>query len=68
MVDIFVTGGTGFLGRHLVQTLCRAGYTLRILTRTPDRHPWLRDLPRVEVIAGDLRDTTLVTQAVQAVL
>jgi len=65
MVDIFVTGGTGFLGRHLVPTLCRAGYTLRVLTRTPDRHPWLRDLPRVEIVAGDLRDATLVTQAVQ---
>ncbi len=65
MADIFVTGGTGFLGRHLVPLLCRAGYSLRVLTRTPERHPWLRDLPRVEVVTGDLLNADLVTQAVQ---
>ncbi|MBZ0298219.1 MAG: NAD-dependent epimerase/dehydratase family protein [Anaerolineae bacterium] len=51
---IFVTGGTGFLGRHLVPALCHAGYPLRVLTRCPERHPWLRRYPCVEVIHGDL--------------
>lgn len=53
---IFVTGGTGFLGRYLVPTLCRAGYALRILTRYPEKHPWLKQYPNVEVIKGDLQD------------
>ena len=52
---IFVTGGTGFLGRHLIPALCRAGHTLRVLTRHPDENDWLRRYPRVEVIAGDVR-------------
>jgi dihydroflavonol-4-reductase len=65
MADIFVTGGTGFLGRHLVPALCRAGYTLRVLTRTPERHPWLHDLPRIEIVQGDLRDAELVARSVQ---
>lgn len=53
---IFVTGGTGFLGRHLIPMLCRAGYPVRVLTRQPEQHNWLKRYPRVEVIAGDLRD------------
>lgn len=51
---IFVTGGTGFLGRHLVPALCRAGYSLRVLTRQPDKHRWLQCFPQVQVIQGDL--------------
>jgi nucleoside-diphosphate-sugar epimerase len=54
-MKILVTGGTGFLGRHLIGTLCRRGYNLRVLTRTPSDHPWLRDMPRVEVMQGDLQ-------------
>lgn len=51
---VFVTGGTGFLGRHLIPALCRAGYTLRILTRQPQANTWLRRYPRVEIVSGDL--------------
>ncbi|MDQ7036728.1 MAG: NAD-dependent epimerase/dehydratase family protein [Anaerolineae bacterium] len=52
---IFVTGGTGFLGRHLVPTLSKAGYQLRVLTRQPDENHWLSKYPNVEVVCGDLR-------------
>lgn len=51
---IFVTGGTGFLGRHLVPKLCQAGYPLRVLTRTSEKHTWLKHFPQVEVVAGDV--------------
>lgn len=51
---IFVTGGTGFLGRHLVPMLHQAGYSLRVLTRQPEKHRWLARYPRVEVVPGDL--------------
>lgn len=51
---IFVSGGTGFLGRHLVPMLCRAGYSVRILTRHPHEHIWLRNYPNVEIVTGDL--------------
>ncbi len=59
---IFVTGGTGFLGHHLVPSLCRAGYSLRILTRHPEAAPWLKLLPNVEVVRGDLLDKPLLEQ------
>jgi nucleoside-diphosphate-sugar epimerase len=51
---LLVTGGTGFLGKHLVSALCKAGYTLHVLTRRPDAHSWLKMFPRVRVVVGDL--------------
>lgn len=62
---IFLTGGTGFLGRHLVAALCQAGYALRILTRQPQAHTWLQHYPQVEVVTGDLRDYPVVHAAMQ---
>lgn len=53
---IFVTGGTGFLGRHLIPLLCRSGQPVRVLTRHPEANPWLKRYANVEVVAGDLRD------------
>jgi dihydroflavonol-4-reductase len=60
---IFVTGGTGFLGRHMVPALHGAGYSLRVLTREPQ--PWLRAYPRVEVIQGDLTQVETYQRALQ---
>ncbi|MCU0496468.1 MAG: NAD-dependent epimerase/dehydratase family protein [Anaerolineae bacterium] len=60
---IFVTGGTGFLGRHLLPALCRSGYRARVLTRYPEQHPWLARYANVETVAGDLRDRQILQKA-----
>lgn len=54
-MEIFVTGGTGFLGRHLIPTLCRAGYRLRVLTRYPEKHDWLNRYNNVTVVKGNIQ-------------
>jgi len=59
---IFLTGGTGFLGRHLVPALCRAGFRLRVLTRHPEQNSWLKRYPGVEIIPGDLLDSETVSK------
>lgn len=62
---IFLTGGTGFLGRHLVPALCKLDVTVRVLTRQPERHPWLSRYRNVEIIAGDLLDAESVAAGVR---
>lgn len=62
---IFVTGGTGFLGKHLIASLCRQGFNLRVLTRTPHLHSWLENYDNIEIIGGDIRDRQLMFDCVK---
>lgn len=50
---ILVAGGTGRLGRRLVQRLARDGQRVRVLTRHPERHPNLA-AAGIELVRGDL--------------
>lgn len=49
---ICVTGGTGFIGSHLVEALCACGEPVRCLVR-PKRHSFPLP-PQAEVVSGDL--------------
>ncbi|MDE3057515.1 MAG: NAD-dependent epimerase/dehydratase family protein [Bacteroidota bacterium] len=49
----FITGGTGFIGSHLVERLLSRGYTVRCLIRNPNKPGYLKNLP-VELFHGDL--------------
>ena len=61
-----VTGGTGFIGAHVVRTLLEQGLEVRILVRSTSDHAALVDLP-VKVILGDLTDAFSLEQAVTGV-
>ncbi|MDX1993782.1 MAG: NAD-dependent epimerase/dehydratase family protein [bacterium] len=61
----FVTGGTGFLGRHLIPALCREGHQVRVLSRHPDSNTWLQRYPSVEVVQGDLGDAARIATLIQ---
>ncbi len=49
----FVTGGTGFIGSHLIDRLLSKGYTVRALVRNPKKLGFLKNLP-IDIIEGDL--------------
>src|SRR5579863_5412715 len=42
MMNIFVTGATGVLGKALVPRLVKAGYTVSAMSRTPENDDRLR--------------------------
>jgi nucleoside-diphosphate-sugar epimerase len=52
---VAITGGTGFVGSHLVDTLCASGIEPRVLVRDPNAPRWIADAP-VRWIAGSLED------------
>jgi dihydroflavonol-4-reductase len=58
----FVTGGTGFVGAHVVRALLRRGRTVRCLVRSSSRLSNLEELP-VEVVPGDVTDPASLSRA-----
>jgi nucleoside-diphosphate-sugar epimerase len=61
-----VTGGTGFVGSHLVERLLSQGYSVRCLLRYPNKRRWLGNLP-VEVVQGDITVPDSLPKAVEGV-
>jgi UDP-glucose 4-epimerase len=60
-----VTGGCGFLGRHLVAGLVRQGYRVRVLDDLTTGRPGAS--ADVELIVGSVLDRTAVTRAAAGV-
>ena len=52
---IALTGGTGFVGSHLVDTLCAAGLSPRVLIRDLDKPRWIAGVD-AEFIKGSMED------------
>jgi nucleoside-diphosphate-sugar epimerase len=66
MAKTLVTGGTGFLGSHLVEALAAQGDSVRCLVRRTSNLRWLRGLP-VETVLGELRDADSLRRAVEGI-
>ncbi|HJR18779.1 MAG TPA: complex I NDUFA9 subunit family protein [Actinomycetota bacterium] len=61
-MKVLVTGGTGFVGRHLIPRLQSEGFDVRSLARRPG------DMPAgVESVAGSITDRDDVRRAVEGV-
>ncbi len=61
---IALTGGTGFVGSHLIDTLCAAGIRPRVLVRNAAAPRWIADR-LVDWVEGNLEDTEALDQLVK---
>src|SRR5580693_4541007 len=59
-----VTGGTGFVGAHVVRALLHDGGEVRCLVRAVSRRSNLENLP-VEVVVGDVTDPVSLAAAMK---
>jgi nucleoside-diphosphate-sugar epimerase len=71
-MHVLVTGGTGFLGGHVVAALRGAGHEVRVLARSADRMAPVLALHGlsahdVEVVVGDMTDAASVARAVTGI-
>jgi dihydroflavonol-4-reductase len=62
MSKILVTGGSGYLGTHIVNHFSRMGEDVRIFTRSEIQES--QRIDNVEVLLGDIRDLNAVERAV----
>lgn len=60
--SVCVLGGTGFVGRHLVQQLVARGYKVRVPTRHRERHRDLLVLPSLNLVEADIHDVQVLRE------
>jgi dihydroflavonol-4-reductase len=65
-MNSLITGASGFIGSHIVESLVNKGHTVRCLLRKTSSTTWLRDLP-IEIAYGDLFDADALKRAVRGV-
>jgi len=63
-MKVFVTGGTGFIGGHVVRMLLGRGDEVTALVRSPAKGSALRH-QGAELVEGDLSDRTVIAEAMQ---
>jgi len=62
---VTVFGGTGFLGRNLVDRLLRQGYRVRVAVRNPRPDLFQDTDNRLEQVRSDVRDVQSVADSIE---
>ena len=67
MKHVLVLGGTGFVGSHVCEKLCRAGYRVSVATRKARNTSHIQHVPTLTVLELDIHNEVALTQAMQGV-
>ncbi len=63
-MNIFLTGGTGFIGSYVALELVRQGHTATILARNKNKVPRLNKIDQLEIVEGDITDLKLLEKLI----
>jgi nucleoside-diphosphate-sugar epimerase len=64
---VLVTGGSGFLGSHVVEQLARAGHEVVALVRSTSKRDFLSSLPNVSFVTGAVEQKDTLRKAADGV-
>jgi UDP-glucose 4-epimerase len=64
-MNIFLTGGTGFIGSYILKALSEKGHIITVLARNPDKVPALKILPGVKMVEGEIDDADVIAESVK---
>ena len=63
-MNVFLTGGTGFIGSYVAMELVKHGHKITILARNPNKVPELKKIRALDIVPGDITDTKLLAKLV----
>ncbi|WP_432798055.1 SDR family oxidoreductase [Poriferisphaera sp. WC338] len=65
--EIAITGGSGFVGRGILNCLLKKGFSVRVLARDPQKINPSRNSHDIKVVKGSLEDKAAVDELVEGV-
>lgn len=64
-MDIFLTGGTGFIGSYVTLELLKNNHKITILARNPSKIPEFQNIEQLKIVKGDLTDIELLEKLIK---